>query len=47
MQMKRYFDEGSGDVVFDCKEMGALNIDLNNISLDDKFDENEIFGLAY
>ena len=35
-----YFNEGSGDVVFDCKGMSSLNIDLNNISLDDKFDED-------
>ena len=32
-----YFNE----VVFDCKGMGILNIDLNNVSLDDKFDEND------
>ena len=36
-----YFIEGSGDTVFDCKGMAILNIDLNNISLDDKFDEDD------
>ena len=36
-----YFDQDSGDVVFNCIEMGILNIDLNNISLNDKFDEDD------
>ena len=36
-----YFDEGSGDVVFKCNEMGILNIDLNNVSLDNSFDEDD------
>ena len=36
-----YFDEGSGDAVFDCKGMGILNIDSNNISLDDKLDKDD------
>ena len=30
-----YFNEDS------CNEMGILNIDLNNISLDNNFDEDE------
>ena len=34
-----YFNEDSGDVVFDCNETGILNIDLNNISRDSNFDE--------
>ena len=36
-----YFNEGSGDILFDCSGMGILNIDLNNISLDDNFDEDD------
>ena len=36
-----YFIEGSGDTVFDCKGMAILNLDLNNIILDDKFDEDD------
>ena len=35
-----HFNEGSGDVVFNCNEMGMLNIDLNNINLDNNFDED-------
>ena len=27
--------------MFGCKGMGILNIDLNNVSLDDKFDEDD------
>ena len=42
MQMKLYcFNEGSGDVVFNYNEMGILNIDLNNINLDNNFDEED------
>ena len=36
-----YFDEGSGHAVFNCKRMAILNIDFNNVSLDDKFDEDD------
>ena len=36
-----YFDEDSGNVVFNCNEMGILDIDLNNISLDNDFDEDD------
>ena len=35
-----YFNKGSGDAVFNCSGMGILNIDLNNINLDDKFNED-------
>ena len=35
------FNEFSGDVVFNCNGMGILNIDLNNINLDNSFDEND------
>ena len=34
-------NEGSDDVVFNCSGMGILNIDLNNINFDDKFDEHD------
>ena len=36
-----YFNEDCGNVVFSCNEMGILNIDLNNINLDNKFDEDD------
>ena len=36
-----YFDEDFGNVVFNCNEMGILNIDLNNINLDDNFDKGD------
>ena len=36
-----YFNEDSGDAVFNFKEIGILNIDLNNISLDVIFDEDD------
>ena len=36
-----YFNEDSGDAIFNCSGMGILNIDLNNISLDDNFDEDD------
>ena len=36
-----YFNEGSGDAVFNCNEMGILNIGPNNISLDDTFDKDD------
>ena len=33
-----YFNEDSNSIVFNCKEMGILNIDLNSINLDENFD---------
>ena len=36
-----YFNEGSGDVVFNCNGMGILNLDLNNINRDNNFDEDD------
>ena len=36
-----YFNEGSDDVIFNCNGMGILNIDLNNINLDNNFDEDD------
>ena len=37
-----YFNKDSGNVVFSCNEMGILNIDLNNINLDNNFDEDDV-----
>ena len=37
-----YFNEDSNNVVFSCNEMGILNIDLNNINLDNNFDEDDL-----
>ena len=34
-----YFNEDYGNVVFNCNKMCILNLDLNNISLDNNFDE--------
>ena len=36
-----YFNEGSGDVIFNCNGMGILNIDLNNINLGNNFDADD------
>ena len=37
-----YFDKDFGNVVFNCNEIGILNIDLNCINLDDNnFDEDD------
>ena len=36
-----YFNEDSGDTVFNYNEMGIVNIDLKNINLDDNFDEDD------
>ena len=33
-----YFNVDSGDAVFNYNEIGIVNTDLNNISLDDNFD---------
>ena len=35
-----YFNKDSGNVIFSCNEMGILNIDLNDINLDNNFDED-------
>ena len=35
------FDEDSGDAVFNYNEIGIVNINLNNINLDDNFDEED------
>ena len=31
----------SGDVTFCCNEMGILSVNLNNINLDNNFDEDD------
>ena len=36
-----YFNEDSADVTFCCDEMGILSVNLNNINLDNKFDEDD------
>ena len=36
-----YFSEDSCNVVFSCNEMDIFNIDLNNIDLDNNFDEDD------
>ena len=36
-----YFNEDSDNVVFSCNKTGILNIDLNNINLDNNFDEDD------
>ena len=35
-----FLDEDFGNVLFNCKGMGILNIDLNNINLANNFDED-------
>ena len=37
-----YFNEDFDNVAFNCSEMGILNIDLNNINLDNNFDEDDL-----
>ena len=36
-----YFNEGSNDTIFKCSGIGILNIYLNNINLEGKFDEDD------
>ena len=36
-----YFNRDFGNVIFTCNKMGILNIDLNNINLENNFDEDE------
>ena len=33
--------EDSGNIIFSCNGIGTLNIDLNNINLDNNFDEDD------
>ena len=36
-----FFDEDSGDVEFCCNEMGILSVNINNIRLDNNYDEDD------
>ena len=36
-----YFNEGSSDAIFNCNGMGILNIDLNDININNNFDEDD------
>ena len=36
-----YFNENSGNVLFNCNGMGIVNIELNNINPDNNFDEDD------
>ena len=36
-----FFHEDSGNVTFFCNEMGTLSVNLNNIDLDNNFDEDD------
>ena len=36
-----FLDDDSGDVTFCCNEMGILSVNLNNINLDNIFDEDD------
>ena len=36
-----YFEEDSGNVVFNCNEIDIVNIDLSNINLGNNFDEDD------
>ena len=35
-----YFNEDSGNVISNCKEMGVYKIDLGNFNFDNNFDED-------
>ena len=37
-----YFDESSGNIVFNCNGMGILYIDVNKINLDNDFDKDDL-----
>ena len=37
-----FFDDDSGDVTFCCNEMGIFSVNLNNINLDNNFDEDDL-----
>ena len=42
-----YFNEDSGNVIFSCNEMGISNIDLNNVNLDNNFDEDDPYTIIH
>ena len=35
-----YFNEGSGDTIFNCNGVDILNIDFNNVNFDNSFNED-------
>ena len=37
-----YFNEDSGNLIFNCNAMDILNIDFNNINLNNSFDEDDL-----
>ena len=37
-----YFNEDSGNPIFNCNAMDILNIDFNNINLNNSFDEDDL-----
>ena len=37
-----YFNEDSGNAIFNCNAMDILNIDFNNINLNNSFDEDDL-----
>ena len=41
------FNEDSGNVIFSCNELRILNIDINNINLDNNFDEDDPDNIIY
>ena len=36
-----YFNDDSGNFIFSCNKMSILNIDINDINLDNNFDEDD------
>ena len=36
-----FFDEDSGHVTFCCNKMGIVSVNLNNINLNNNFDEDD------
>ena len=47
MKIYSNFNEDFGNVIFIYNEMGVLNIDLNNIDLDNNFDEGDSDTIIY
>ena len=41
------FNEGSSYAVFNCNEMGIVNVDLNNYNLDDNFDKEDLNTIIF
>ena len=42
-----YFNEGSSYAVFNCNDMGIVNVDLNNYNLDDNFDKEDLNTIIF